>query len=120
MRFLRLTDHALSPKAEALIEFDMDSLRQVAHAKTAVAPELWIADPDLYEQNGRVLRDSTSSRLLAYSPETRTLYVTDGCNSCTHDLVIDVTALSDSEIEAFSKKNNIRRELLQKLAAAIH
>jgi hypothetical protein len=120
MRFLRFTDRALSSRAEALIQFDMDSLRQVAHAKTGIAPELWLADPDLYERDGRVLRDSTTPRLLAYTPQTRTLYVTDGCNSCTHDLVIDLTALSDSEIEDFSKRTNIRSELLQKLAAAIH
>jgi hypothetical protein len=98
----------------------MDSLRQVAKAKAGAAPELWLADPDLYERDGRVLRDSTTPRLLAYTPQTRTLYVTDGCNSCTHDLVTDLTALSDSEIEDFSKRTNIRSELLQKLAAAIH
>ena len=117
MKFLRLTDRALSSKAEDLIQFDMDSIRQVARAKTAGAPELWVADPDLYERDGRVLRDSTTPRLLAYVPETRTLYVTDGCNSCTHELVIDLPALSESEIEAFSKVNNIRVDLLQKLAA---
>ena len=55
MRFLRLTDRPLSSKAEALIQFDMDSLRQVAQAKTGVLPELWLADPDLYEKDGRVL-----------------------------------------------------------------
>jgi hypothetical protein len=97
----------------------MDSLRQVAQAKTGIVPELWMVDPDQYEKDGRVLRDSTTPRLLAYSPETRSLYVTDGCNSCAHDLVIDLTALNEAELGEVSRKNDIRLELLQKLTAAI-
>ena len=120
MKFLQFTTRELSPKADALVQFDVESLKQVAAAKTGTVPDLWLADPDLYEKDGRLLRDSPTPRLLAYSPQTRMLYVTDGCNSCAHELVVDLPTLTAPEREEFSKKNNIRPELLEKLAASIH
>ena len=120
MKFLQFTKRDLSSKAEELVQFDMDSLRQVAMARTGMAPDLWLADPDLYEKNGRVLRDSPTPRLLAYSGQTHTLYVTDGCNSCVHELTVDLPALAAQDREDFSKKNNIRPDLLERLADSIH
>ena len=119
MRMLRLSDRAISSKAEDLIQFDSDSIRQVALAKTGKIPEYWLVDPDLYESGGRVLRDSSTPRLLAYSPDTHTLYVNDGCNSCAHDAG-DLSKLSPAEILDVSRKYSLRPEFLQKLASAIH
>ena len=38
----------------------MDSLRQVAKAKAGAAPELWLADPDLYAMDGLQPVDSSA------------------------------------------------------------
>ena len=86
-------------------------------SKSGVLPDLWLYDPDLYEKDGRLLRDSTMPRLLAYSSEAKTLYVTDGCNSCAHPLAVDLANLSASELEEFSAKTSIRLDLLQRLAS---
>jgi hypothetical protein len=117
MKLLHFTQRTLSPKADDLIQFDIDSIRQVAGAKGGTSPDVWLADPDLYEKNGRVLRDSSTPRLLAYSPHTKTLYATDGCNSCTHVLPGDLSSLSEVALREIASKNNIRIELLEKLAA---
>ena len=76
-------ERPLSAKAMDLVEFDMASIRLVANG---VEPTLWLVSTDQYEMNGRLLRDSTSPRLLAYCPETKTVFANDGCNSCTHKL----------------------------------
>ena len=99
-----LHERNLSSKARDLIHFDMDSIRQVVSARHQSTPTLWLADPDGYEQHGRLLRDSTSPRLLAYSPGDGIIYATDGCNSCvypqsgvsaeiSHELMERLTAL---------------------------
>jgi hypothetical protein len=117
MKVLQLKERALSPKAQELVQFDIDSIRQVVAARHGKLPELWLADPDQYERNGRVLRDSTTPRLLAYSPESRTLYVTDGCNSCAHELDVNLQASNAEERRGFAEKNNIPSEMLERLAA---
>jgi len=76
-----MNDRDVAPKAQELIDFDMDSIRLIAKAEQVRPPELWLANPDQYEDTGRILRDSTSPRLLAYSPERKVLFATDGCNS---------------------------------------
>jgi hypothetical protein len=78
-----LNARTLSPKAVELIEFDVDSIRQVIAGQHGAEPETWIVDPDQYEKDGRVLRDSPTYRLLAYAADTRTLYASDGCNACS-------------------------------------
>ena len=117
MKVHRLTDRDLSSKAADLIQFDVDSIRQVVAARHGKQPELWLADPDQYERNGRILRDSTTPRLLAYSRESRTLYVTDGCNSCAHELDVNLKALTVDELLQFAEKNKISSEMLQALTA---
>jgi hypothetical protein len=80
VKFLR--PRKLSGSASDLVQFDADSIRQIARPDE---PDFWVADPDKYERNGRVLRDSESPRMLAYSSKTEVLYATDGCNACaTH------------------------------------
>jgi hypothetical protein len=110
------TDRSLSREAQQLLHFDMGSIRQVAAAHHSSPPEIWLADPDQYEWHGRVLRDSESSRLLAYSARTRTVYATDGCNSCARHLHADLQTLSDSELEQLAVQNELRFDLLKGLA----
>jgi len=74
-------DCLLSAKALDLVQFDSDSIRQVVSAEHLTTPDTWLVDPDEYEKNGRILRDSESPRMLAYSAKDRVLYATDGCNS---------------------------------------
>jgi hypothetical protein len=76
-------ERTLSSKAQDLVEFDMASIRLLTHG---AEPHVWLVSTDQYEQNGRVLRDSTSPRLVGYFSDTGMLVVTDGCNSCTHRL----------------------------------
>ena len=76
MQYLRV--QKLSETGEALVLFDKDSIRQVVASQHRSEPEVWLADPELYERNGRVLRDSPSPRLLAYSASDHILYATDG------------------------------------------
>ena len=77
-------ERKLSAKAQDLVEFDMASIRLLTHGEE---PAVWLVSTDQYELNGRVLRDSTSPRLLAYVDQT--LYATDGCNSCTNPSDVD-------------------------------
>jgi hypothetical protein len=114
-----LHDRKLSAKAEALADFDADSIRQIVTAKHANAPTIWVADPDLYEQNGRLLRDSATPRLLAYSPEDRVLYVTDGCNSCEHQLSADLAKLTPEAVRTFAEHTHIQLELFNRLRSLL-
>jgi len=117
MKVFNLTERSLSPKADELVRFDMDSIRQVIAAQHAVQPEFWLADPDQYERNGRILRDSTSPRLIAYTPGTKTIYVTDGCNSCSHAIEAEPGELTADQLQDLASKTGIRLELLRELAA---
>jgi hypothetical protein len=103
MNFLR--ERALSAAASDLVEFDADSIRRLG------APDVWIADPDAYEKNGRVLRDSESPRMLAYSRRDHMLYATDGCNSCT--VSVDLTTVQ--AFDKFAEENELRLDLVQGL-----
>ena len=115
MRILHLTEQSLSAKAEELVQFDMDSIQRVVAARHEHQPELWLADPEQYEKDGRIQRDSTTPRLLAYSSTTRTLYVTDGCNSCSHEVEVDLKNLNSGQLENFAEDTGIPLELLRKL-----
>ena len=77
----------------------------------------WLVDPDQYERNGRILRDSTSPRLIAYTPGTKTLYVTDGCNSCSHAIEAEPGELTADQLQDLASKTGIRLELLRELSA---
>ena len=108
-------DQKLSDAAEGLVRFDVDSIRQFVAAQHGSDPSIWLADPNSYERDGRVLRDSPSSRLLAYSPDDRMIYATDGCNSCARRLAVSLESLTDSQLQAFAEDNELRMDLLQKL-----
>ena len=119
MKLYRLHDREIPPKAQELIDFDMDSIRQIAKAERLKAPELWLANPDQYEVSGRILRDSTSPRMLAYSPERKVLFATDGCNSCAHFLAADLKELDDESIGTFANDSKIEPELLSRMVAIL-
>jgi hypothetical protein len=101
MNFLR--QRALSAAAANLVEFDTDSIRRLGN------PDVWVADPDAYEKNGRVLRDSESPRMLAYSTKEHVLYATDGCNTCTRR--VDLKKIP----EQFAEENALPLELFERL-----
>ena len=108
MNFLR--ERKLSQAASDLIQFDADSIRQVISAHRLDNPDIWIADPDSYEKNGRLLRDSESPRLLAYSTKDEMLYASDGCNACSRHV-----RLPGRDLKQFAEENGMRLELLEKL-----
>ena len=110
-----LHNRELSPKAAALIDFDIGSIRQVIASAHATLPTIWLADPDQYELNGRVLRDSTSARLLAYSPGDHVIYATDGCNSCAHHLSCGIESLPPESLALFAGGSDIHPDMLELL-----
>ncbi len=113
LNFLRQAD--LSEKAHQLIQFDIDSILQLVRAQHGADPEVWLADPEGYEKNGRVQRDSTASRLLAYSRAERTIYATDGCNSCTHRLGEALESLPGQRLQEIAGSSDVRLEMLLRL-----
>ena len=108
MNFFR--ERKLSTPASDLVQFDADSIRQISSAQHATAPDVWLADPDAYEKDGRILRDTESARMLAYSKKDHVLYATDGCNSCSRRVELPSGGLAE-----FAQNNGIRLELLERL-----
>jgi hypothetical protein len=116
MRVEYFGETKLSESADALVRFDMDSIRQVVAAGHGRMPDVFLVDADSYERNGRVLRDSPTSRLLAYSASDRVIYANDGCNSCTRRLNAALETFTDSELQTFAEDNGLRLDLLERLA----
>ena len=111
MNFFR--QRALSAAATELIDFDADSIRRLGN------PDVWLVDPDAYEKNGRILRDTDTPRMLAYSTKDHLLYATDGCNSCTRQLRTHLEQLPPEELKQFAAENDLRLELLEGLVALL-
>ena len=109
-----LNQRTLSPKAHELIQFDIESIRQIVSAQHSAVPETWLVDPDQYEKDGRLLRDSPAPRLIAYSSDTHIVYTTDGCNACARQV------LSLQDIRGLPDNSGIPRELLERLASLVH
>jgi hypothetical protein len=115
MNFLH--ERTLSPAASELVQFDSDSIRQVVSGEHLTPPDVWVADPDAYEKNGRVFRDSDSPRMLAYSKKDHVLYANDGCNTCTRRVETQLERLPSEELQTFAEENGIRLDLLQALVS---
>jgi len=98
----------LSQAASDLMRFDADSIQHLVSARRLTNPDVWLADPDAYEKNGRVLRDSDSPRMLAYSRLDQVLYATDGCNAC-------IRQIGPAELKTLAEKNEVRPDLIEKL-----
>jgi hypothetical protein len=117
MNFFR--QRQLSEAAKELVRFDTDSIRQIVTSQHRSDPEIWLADPDAYEKNGRILRDSESPRMLAYSGKDHMLYGTDGCNSCSRAVRADLKVLPSDELKQFAEDNELRLELLERLVSLL-
>src|SRR5215510_11486190 len=117
MNFLH--ERKLSKTASDLVQFDAASVQQVVSAQRLTSPDVWLADPDAYEKNGRVLRDSDSPRMLAYSTQDHVLYATDGCNSCARRAPMNLELLSFDQLKEFAEENALRVELLDRLATLV-
>ncbi len=117
MNFFR--ERQLSQAAADLIEFDADSIRHVVSAHHQPAPDVWVVDPDAYEKNGRVLRDSESARMLAYSQSDHMLYGTDGCNACSRRVRTNLKLLPQEELKQLAADNALRLELLEHLVSLL-
>ncbi len=109
------TERPLSQPVQDLIQFDIDSIRQFVAGQRNEMPDVWLAVPDEYEKNGRVLRDSETSRLVAYSTKSHSLYATDGCNSCARRLPRCLEELSPEELRTFAEANELQVDVLERL-----
>ena len=114
-----LRKRELSAPVSELIQFDADSIRRVARARQGSAPDVWVVDPDRYEQNGRTLRDSELARMVAYSKAEQLLYATDGCNSCVREVSEKLGGLAPAELRTFADENGLPLELLQHLVSLL-
>ena len=113
MNFFR--NRKLTQAASDLIQFDADSIRQVVSSQHLANPDVWLVDPDAYEKNGRILRDSESPRMLAYPRKDQMLYASDGCNACSRRVNLESAQLTE-----FAEASELRLELLEKLATLIN
>jgi hypothetical protein len=112
-------ERTLSQPASDLIQFDADSIRQLAASQHQPSPDVWLVDPDAYEKSGRILRDTDFLRMLAYSKTEHTLYGTDGCNSCTRQVRTNLELLPADELKEFAIHNEMRVEMLEHLASLL-
>jgi len=94
------------------MRFDADSIKHLVSARRSANPDVWLADPNAYEKNGRVLRDSDSPRMLAYSTMDRVLYATDGCNAC-------IRPVEPEELKTLAENNEVRLDLIERLLSLI-
>ena len=112
-------ERKLQDSAKELVDFDVGSLLQVVAAERQPEPEFWLAEPGGYEDQGHVFRDSETTRLMAYSPGPRTIYATDGCNSCRHVLETSLDGCGRADLEAVSAYTQLPLEMLERLAGLI-
>lgn len=110
------TERPESQPVQDLIQFDLDSIRQFVAGQRDPMPDVWLVVPDGYEKSGRVLRDSETSRLLAYSTKNRALYATDGCNTCARRLPKNLEELSTENLKTFAEANELRVDVVERLA----
>ena len=113
------SESTLSSAAADLVGFDTDSIGRVVSADGGSSPDVWLVDPGQYERNGRLLRDSESPRMLAYSIKDQILYGTDGCNVCARHVPAKLQALPPDKLKSFAEENELRPELLEYLASLL-
>ena len=110
-------DLDLHDEARTLVDFDMESIRRMISAQHDPAPTMWVAAPEGYQQDGHILRDNESIRLVAYVPYSGTIYATDGCNSCRHSSRIEKATLDD--LELLSERTQLPFAMLRMLALLV-
>ena len=109
----------LGVQARGLVEFDMGSIRQMVAAQRDPEPTLWVADPDGYERDGHVTRDSDSVRLLAWVESSGMIYATDGCNSCWHTPPVRLPGVSGGDLKELSERMQLPLAMLDLLTALL-
>jgi hypothetical protein len=57
--------------------------------------------------------------MLAYSPERKVLFATDGCNSCAHFLAADLKELDEGALTTFANESKIEPKLLARMVAIL-
>jgi hypothetical protein len=57
--------------------------------------------------------------MLAYSPERKVLFATDGCNSCAHFLAADLKELDEGALMTFANESKIEPKLLARMVAIL-
>ena len=119
MEIYYVSDERLSAEANELVEFDVDSIRQVLAAERGEEPDVWMVAPNGYQAKGHPLRDSDSIRLVAYSRSSRIVYGTDGCNTCRHILDTPLETNTDEELATLAEQTQLPQSLLQGLARII-
>lgn len=117
MNYLR--ERTLSQPVSDLIQFDADSIRQLVASQHQPLPDVWLVDPDAYEKNGRLQRDTDFLRMLAYSKTAHILYGTDGCNSCTRQVRTNLELIPADELKEFATHNEMRVEMLEHLVSLL-
>jgi hypothetical protein len=63
------------------------------------------------------LRDSQTSRLVAYAPEDHMLYATDGCNACVKTVDLAAAGVNRQMLEECTAISGVPRPLLERLIA---
>ncbi len=113
------TEQELHDEARRLVDFDVQSLLQMVAAERRSEPELWLAEPTGYEEDGHPLRDSASTRLIAYSIENRIVYATDGCNACRHVLDDPLEICQPSDLVSASEYTQLPLGMLERMAQLV-
>ncbi len=112
-------DRELHDEARALIDFDIDSIRQMVAAQRDSEPSVWIVEPEGYEKGGHALRDNETIRLIAYAAASGMVYATDGCNSCWHTPRVRIETATPLELESLSTQAQLPPAMLRVLAGLL-
>ena len=112
-------DLELHDEARALIDFDIDSIRQMVSAQRDSEPSVWVVAPEGYEKDGHALRDNETIRLIAYAAESGMVYATDGCNSCRHTPGVRIETATPRELESLSTQAQLPPAMLRVLAGLL-
>ena len=105
----------LSDEARRLVDFDVGSIERLVAAERTGEPNTWLADPNGYQEDGHVRRDSDSIRLIAYARHAGVIYSTDGCNACRHSLERPLETSNEEELENVSRLTQLPLEMLRKI-----
>ncbi len=119
MRIHYSTEQKLDDEARRLVDFDVESLLQMVAAERRGEPELWLAEPGGYEENGHALRDSAAPRLIAYSIENRIVYATDGCNTCRHILDNPLETCPPEDLVSASEYTQLPLRMLEQMTQLV-
>ena len=113
------TEQTLESESKTLVDFDVQSLLQMASAEGRDEPELWLVNPEGYQEDGHPLRDSKSTRLIAYSIKNDIVYATDGCNACRHVLNQSLDTCQSEELVSISQRTQLPLRMLEQMGELV-